>query len=333
MTKTYCFVAAKSAGHILPALALATQLKQEDPATRITFVSTNTSLDKKLLYTNEIANKHVPLSLTNIPYRKPWRLPLFGFQLISSCIKSFHLLLQEKPKRIISTGGLIALPVCVTGWLQGIPIDLYELNAEPGSTITWLSTLATTVYYCFDQTAPHLPEHKRQKTEYPLFVSLDAAPKLHNELGLDPKKKTLFILGGSQGSRYISNVIKKLLAQEHKLASHINIIHQLGNNDLLMTWREWYAQHDIPAYVFGYEPTCVPYYKLTDIVICRSGSGTLHELAALQKKCITIPLETRSTHHQVANALAMQAKYPNMVTVVRQQNISLLAQNIVKNLP
>ncbi|MGE0009223.1 MAG: glycosyltransferase [Candidatus Babeliales bacterium] len=321
MINTYCFVAAKSAGHILPALALARQTKQANPNAEIIFISTNTLLDQKLLNRNQDITRHIPFMLPNIPYYKPWRLPIFLWQLIKCTYQNYMLLKSIRPKSIVSTGGLIALPTCLAGWWLNIPIDLYELNAEPGMAINWLSKLATHVYYCFDETAHALPAKKRRKAHYPLYISLNTAAKSYADLNFDKNKKTIFLLGGSQGSEKLNQALKNILSHNKQLAGSVNIIHQIGGHETnLETWRSWYKEHHIPAYLFTYEPTCVPYYKLADVVICRSGAGTLFELEALQKQYITIPLETKSTQHQVTNAVAMERKYPKLVKVVRQKD-------------
>lgn len=321
MTHIYCFVAAKSAGHILPALALAKNIKQQEPSIHILFISTTTALDKKLLCTNSDIDEHIGYQLDNIPYRKPWRIPLFAWQLLSSFVHCFSLFCKERPRRIITTGGLIAIPACIAGWLLGIPIDLYELNAEPGGAIKFLAPIATNIYYCFDECAKKLPKKKRLKTAYPLYSDLTVPAAMYQELKFDSAKKTLFILGGSQGSTTLNNAIKQSLLNDKSLAASVNIIHQMGaEQKQLEAWNAWYETHHISAYVFTYEP-CVPYYKLADVVICRSGAGTLFELEALHKKYITIPLETKSTHHQVENARAMERKHPDLVCVLTQQEI------------
>lgn len=322
MITTYCYVAAKTAGHILPALALAHQQISTDALTHTLFISTTTQLDYKLLSNNPDVTKHVAYHLPNIPYRKPWLLPLFTWQFIATWYKSFTLLRRHKPQRVITTGGLIAVPVCLAGWLLGIPIDLYELNAEPGGAIKWLSKLATHIYYCFDQAADSFTSAKRKKINYPLYNSLDVPAASHDQLGLDPQRKTVFMLGGSQGSSMLNQALKELLSQSLELARNVNIIHQIGGSqEYLSDWRAWYTHMNIPAHVFSYEPTCVPYYKLADIVICRSGAGTLFELQALKKPYITIPLETKATQHQVSNALAMKQGYPEVVTVISQSDL------------
>ncbi len=322
MPTTYCFVAAKSAGHILPALALCKDIKKNQHTAEIIFISTNTTLDQKILYNHPLINQHIVYELPNIPYRKPWRMPLFIGQFIYSFIKSLSILQQTKPVRVISTGGLIAVPVCLAARLLRIPIDLYELNAEPGSAIHWLAKLATHVYYCFDDAALMLPKNKAIKAQYPLYVDTSLPAKTHDALHFDNAKKTVFIVGGSQGSQTVNAAIKKILAENINLAQRLNIIHQIGGSEeQIDAWRSWYKARAIPAYLFSYEPTCIPYYKLADVTICRSGAGTLFELAALQKKYITIPLETNSTMHQVQNAQAMAKQYPHLVSIVRQQEL------------
>ena len=62
-------------------------------------------------------------------------------------------------------------------------------------------------------------------------------------------------------------------------------------------------------------------FTACDIVICRSGAGTLAEVIFFEKKCITIPLEAYTTIHQVDNAKAVEHQYPELVTFARQNEL------------
>ena len=111
----------------------------------------------------------------------------------------------------------------------------------------------------------------------------------------------------------------------------IQIIHQAGNNEIKQL-QLFYKQMHIPAQVFAYEQDLVPYYQAADIIICRSGAGTLFETAFFKKSCITIPLEIPGNSHQIDNAYAIQAMHPDFFTVLEQKEITKNPQALATQL-
>ena len=63
-----------------------------------------------------------------------------------------------------------------------------------------------------------------------------------------------------------------------------------------------------------------PYYVAADVVICRTGAGTLFELEFFEKKALLMPLERSAEGHQLENALAMIQKRPDLFSLVRQSH-------------
>ncbi|HML19397.1 MAG TPA: glycosyltransferase, partial [Candidatus Dependentiae bacterium] len=59
-----------------------------------------------------------------------------------------------------------------------------------------------------------------------------------------------------------------------------------------------------------------------DIVIGRSGAGTIFETLHFKKPCILIPLEIPGNNHQLHNAQAIVQQYPYVYTVIRQHDVS-----------
>ena len=98
------------------------------------------------------------------------------------------------------------------------------------------------------------------------------------------------------------------------------IIHQTGDIDPT-DWQTFYKKLHIPAKTFDFNNNIAPLYQTTDIIICRSGAGTLFETLFFQTPCITIPLETKSTDHQLDNAKEMAEKHPNIFHLIRQHEI------------
>ncbi len=313
--RTICFVAGKSGGHIIPCLTLAQRYKEKDTNLHILFFSSNHTLDKKLVNNNQTIHTAIVLELAK--NRAWYRLPLLALSLGIACAKSMYYLSKYKPERVISTGGIVAAPVCVAAWFLRIPIDLYELNAMPGKAIQYLAPLATTVHVCFAETEKYFTSRQCVHTQYPIrYIQqrdhrTKALPQFCN------KRITLFVQGGSQGSQLINNQIKTVIEHNPDICHNVQIIHQTGSTSDI-DWHDFYRQHHVPAHVFDYDHNIEAYYGVADLVICRSGAGTLFEIVFFKKDCITIPLETKTNNHQLHNARAIVAAYPQQFAMIRQ---------------
>lgn len=318
-----CGVAARSGGHIIPCL---TKIKQErTDTTHVIFFTTHTALDASISKEFPWISRHIILTLDNIPYKKPWRFPLFIWQFTKSFFKSWFIFLQYKPEKIISTGGYLSLPVCLAARCAFVPVELFELNVQPGKASRVLAPLAKKLSICFKDTQQYF---KRSCTlePYPIRFSSELINPEHKiealkALEYDTKKKTLFVLGGSQGSLFLNTLICSTI--QHIDRSQIQIIHQAGHHEIEQL-KLFYEEMRIQAQVFAYKQNLAPYYQAADIVICRAGAGTLFETAFFKKSCITIPLEITGNTHQIDNAYAIQKMYPNLFTVLNQ---NLLTQN------
>ena len=73
--------------------------------------------------------------------------------------------------------------------------------------------------------------------------------------------------------------------------------------------------------MFAYKEDLAPCYAAADIIICRAGAGSLFETLFFGKPCLTIPLETSSTAHQKDNARALSKQYPELITMLTEQEI------------
>lgn len=314
-----CVVAGNSAGHILPAQVLAQQWLKKNKKGSCIFISTAKQLDQTILADSSL--EHIQLKLENISLKKIWKFPYFIGKFLYTCIKSYKLLSDKQIVKVITTGGYIAIPVCLSAKLLGIPIELYELNALPGKTTRFLSSIAQTIYFCFKETKPYFKNKNCIQTAYPLQPALQtkaisqiAARKM---LGLNSDFTTLLIIGGSQGSLFINNLVQKWLEKKAIKYKNIQIIHQIGSHDKT-DWQALYKKYNLPALVFPYYKQMHELYAATDIIICRSGAGSLFEAVHYNKLCITIPLEGIADNHQVKNALAIAQQYSDIVQILFQ---------------
>jgi UDP-N-acetylglucosamine--N-acetylmuramyl-(pentapeptide) pyrophosphoryl-undecaprenol N-acetylglucosamine transferase len=317
-----CIVAGRSGGHILPGLTLANRYACTVKNPRILFFTTDNPLDKSLIGAADKNTSSVFLKLINFPGKAYWQYPLFTVQLLYALLKSFFYLASTKPAKIISTGGYISLPVCCNAWLLNIPIEVYELNVVPGKATLWLASLASKIYICFPQAARYF-KGVCEVVDYPLrFTQADriSRDQACQKLGLDSRRKVLFVLGGSQGSRFINTLITSFIASSPELVSKVAIIHQTGPQDVNVM-KMFYSDNHVQAIVFDYKQELNLCYSAADYSIARAGAGTLFELLFFKKPALLIPLQTNTTAHQKDNAYAAQQLNPSLFTVLEQASI------------
>ncbi|MBS1987983.1 glycosyltransferase [Candidatus Dependentiae bacterium] len=337
-TKKLFLVAAGSGGHILPALVLGKAWQENNPDGKIIFFSSSRTLDQTLVTQTSIAQQSLFFRLGTLSMRTWWKLPILLAQLLYIFGASFWHALRLRPEKIICTGGLIGLPVCLAGRLAGILVEIYELNAVPGKAVKALMPVAHTIFTPFAQTSEHYAlwgksfATKCKLTSYPLRFG-KKIKKLEPQIVFDQlnaqtskefslNKKTILIVGGSQGSAFLNRCIQDLIARNSFPKNQIQIIHQAGSSNLSQ-YRTWYQEQKIAAYVFDFDPQIDRYYQVADLIICRAGAGTLFEIAHFGKKSIIIPLIASTTTHQKDNAFAIATEYPNLFTALDQQTLEL----------
>ncbi|HEX2978286.1 MAG TPA: UDP-N-acetylglucosamine--N-acetylmuramyl-(pentapeptide) pyrophosphoryl-undecaprenol N-acetylglucosamine transferase [Candidatus Babeliales bacterium] len=316
MNNPICFVAGGSGGHVVPCVTIAQEYRERTNAPFLFFTS-DRALEHSILKNYSFIENTEKLHLKKFPSLRFWRYPSFIVSFTKSCAAAFSLLKKKRPSKIISFGGAISIPVCLSGAALGIPIEIYEFNAIPGKAVRLLSYFAQRIYICFEQALDKLPASKCILTPYPVRF------KTAKREALTPverkEHKTILVLGGSQGSAFINSFVKNWLI-ESPLAPSLHIIHQTGAQHV-GELAEFYKINGLAAQVFDYDNALDAYYHQADLVVCRAGAGSLFETLFFQKPCITIPLENCADNHQNANAVALAERYPELVYVLRQSDL------------
>jgi UDP-N-acetylglucosamine--N-acetylmuramyl-(pentapeptide) pyrophosphoryl-undecaprenol N-acetylglucosamine transferase len=348
-TKAICLVAGSSGGHIIPALQLGKTWLQKNPTGRIIFFCSNKNIDKNILEKYNFLDRIVYLNMSSISGKKVWSYPTLIVQFTITFFKSLLHLIKYQPEKTICTGGYIAIPVCLAAKCIRSNVELYELNVVPGRSVKALLPFANKVFITFEGSKLFLQNKIKDftkrctHTQYPVrFTDKD---KTYNKQHIidtinknfntqfDTQRKTMFLLGGSQGSIFLNTTLKKWLKKNKFLLKYIQIIHQTGLNDPT-DWVHFYKNLPIPTIVFSYDENIKNYYLLADLIICRAGAGTLFEIEFFKKRSLIIPLKSIQTDHQVDNAAEMHHKHPDLFTVQDQdtitQNFTAFSDKIIK---
>ncbi len=111
-------------------------------------------------------------------------------------------------------------------------------------------------------------------------------------------------MGGSQGARAINDVMPEALAVVAKRVPHLEILHQSGRgqDDEL---RALYDSHGVRAEVRAFLDDVPKELARADVVVARSGAGSVAEVAAVGRAAIFIPFPFAADDHQRANAEAL----------------------------
>jgi UDP-N-acetylglucosamine--N-acetylmuramyl-(pentapeptide) pyrophosphoryl-undecaprenol N-acetylglucosamine transferase len=315
MTKI-CLVAGGSGGHIIPALTLGKRWLKANPGGRVDFICSNKKLDREILEKSGAQlDMIVSLGAPVFPGKRFWLYPKMFMSLVFCMIRAFFFLRRERPIKIISTGGYVAVPACLSAWLLRLPVEIYELNVIPGIATRVLAPFANKVYVVFDKTKKlfhggNNNPGKYIKCDYPIRYEdhdrsrnkKDIIDKINLNLTrpFSISKKTIFLLGGSQGSVYLNTLFRKWIKNNFEKLEQVQVIHQTGESDSF-DWKTFYENLSISHCFFSYQDDLRDFYLLADFVISRGGAGTLAELAFFKKKSLIFPLRGHAANHQQEN--------------------------------
>src|SRR5690606_14628049 len=125
-----------------------------------------------------------------------------------------------------------------------------------------------------------------------------AAASVYN---FNPARKTLLIMGGSGGAASLNQSMLRHLEYLHN-ELHLQIIWQCGKRYLgEMTMKVDQSKYP-DLHLVAFIDSMPDVYALADLVVCRSGAGTISELLALGKPSILVPSPHVAGNHQFHNA-------------------------------
>ncbi|MFL6444452.1 MAG: undecaprenyldiphospho-muramoylpentapeptide beta-N-acetylglucosaminyltransferase [Candidatus Sulfotelmatobacter sp.] len=289
-------------GHVIPALAIANQLKKEYSA-EILFIGTARGIENRL-----VPAAGYPLQLVRVGALKNVNLVTrakTAFDLPRAIWDAGRMLNEFAPDVVIGVGGYASGPAMLAAVVKHIPTLAFEPNVVPGFANRLLARFVSAAAVHFDETAKYF--RHGQVTGVPVRQAFfDIAPKL----GGTP---TLLVFGGSQGAHAINAALFRCLPVLQREAPGIHIIHQTGErdyNDALAA----YERMRESAEVFKFIEDMPAAFAKADLVVCRSGASTVAEIAAAGKPAVFVPFPRAADDHQRVNAEAL-AKHGAAVVV------------------
>ena len=288
-------------GHIYPAIAIADELKAQDPSAQIVFVGASGKMEMEKV-PQAGYNIH-GIWISGLQRKQLWRNILFPLKLGISLLQSLLIWVRYRPDVLIGTGGFASGPMLFMGNLMGSKTLLQEQNSYPGITNKLLAKKANAIAVAYPGMERFFPKEKISYTGNPLRSSLLQIEGLKDQalkhFGLSGNRKQLVILGGSLGAQRINELVATQLELFNSLG--LDVIWQCGK--LYFDRYQHLATDRIKMYPFIKEMNLL--YSIADIIISRAGAASVSELCLVGKTTLLIPSPNVAENHQFHNANAL----------------------------
>ncbi len=283
-------------GHVIPALAIAQQLKKQFDA-EVLFIGTARGIETRL-----VSQAGFPLELIQVGALKNVSLMTRAktiFDLPRAIAASSRMLSDFDPEVVIGVGGYASGPAMVAAIRRRLPTLAFEPNVVPGFANRMIARWVSAAAVHFEETCHYFPNCR--VTGVPVRSAFFSIP---------PKiagTSTLLVFGGSQGARAINQAMTttESFAGLRARIPEIHIIHQTGQRDYDHVLAA-YQQSGISGEVHKFIDDMPSTFGRADLLVCRSGASTVGEITAAGKPAIFVPFPAAADDHQNVNARALE---------------------------
>lgn len=288
-------------GHIYPALAIVTKIKEMEPNSEFIYIGTHNRMEKDIVPKRGIRyealeiyglSTEIGLMLRNVK----------NIFLIKKAYKRCVKLIEEfKPDVVIGVGGYVTYPVIKAASKCGIKTFIHEQNSIPGKSNKMLLKYADLIGVSFQDSIKYFEGYNVVVTGNPCGENALKNKRIDKtKFGLNRDKKSILIFNGSLGSETMNKKMKEFLSS-------------VGNENyqiLYITGKDYYEEFkclDLPKNVFiePYVDNLSGLMKDMDLIISRAGASSVAEITSLEIPSILIPSPYVANNHQYYNALSI----------------------------
>jgi UDP-N-acetylglucosamine--N-acetylmuramyl-(pentapeptide) pyrophosphoryl-undecaprenol N-acetylglucosamine transferase len=286
-----------SGGHVFPGLAIA-EAMQDNARVDVVFVGTARGLEASVIPASGYRLER--LDVVPIKGGGVRRAARGAFFAARAAVRSVALVRRLAPRAVVSVGGYAAGPVTLTAALLGIPVVIVEPNGAAGLANRILGPFAKRAYVAWGPAATSFAPGKTRPFGVPIRRGFHPAPYAP----ADPPR--ILVLGGSQGAGPLNERLPEALGVVARSRPGVRVLHQAGKSreDAV---RDSYARAGVVgARVVAFLDDVASELSRADVVVARSGAGTVAEIAAVGRPALLVPFPFAADDHQAANALALE---------------------------
>ncbi|MBQ2200427.1 MAG: undecaprenyldiphospho-muramoylpentapeptide beta-N-acetylglucosaminyltransferase [Bacteroidaceae bacterium] len=297
-------------GHIFPAVSIANAIKAEYPDAEILFVGAEGRMEMQRV--PAAGYKIIGLPIAGFDRKNLLKNVVVLYKIAKSQWKARKIIKEFRPHVVVGVGGYASGPTLKTAGQMGIPTLIQEQNSYAGVTNKLLAKSAKKICVAYDGMERFFPAEKIIKTGNPVRQNLLDAKVTKAEatesFGLDPKKRTVLVIGGSLGARTVNESILQHI-EDIREAKDVQFIWQTGKYyseeiHMALAKEDPVQNMKVTDFISNMDNA----YAAADLVISRAGASSISELCLLKKPCILVPSPNVAEDHQTKNALALSTK-------------------------
>lgn len=297
-------------GHIFPAISIANAIRKRWPDSEILFVGAEDRMEMERV--PAAGYRIIGLPVAGFDRKNMIKNISVAAKLIKSMNKARGIINEFKPDIAIGVGGYASGPILKAASAKGIPTLIQEQNSYAGITNKMLAKKASVICVAYEGMESYFPKDKIVLTGNPcrqdLIVSVENRKKGYEHFNLDPKKRTILMLGGSLGAATLNKSIVSALDKLRK-DENVQVLWQCGKyyfKDMQKLQTEGKIPHNI--HLMDFISRMDYAYSVADLIISRAGAGSISEFSLLGKAVILVPSPNVAEDHQTKNAQALVNK-------------------------
>ena len=313
-------------GHIFPAIAIANEIKAQYPQTDILFVGAQGKMEMEKV--PAAGYPIIGLPVAGVQRRALLKNGSLPVKLWKSLRLARKIIQDFKPHVAVGVGGYASGPLLWMAARKGVPCLIQEQNSYAGITNKLLAKKVKTICVAYAGMERFFPKDKIRLTGNPVRASiLPATRELRQEgrqfFGIEPTLPAILVLGGSLGARTLNNCVKAYCEQ---CVSHapVHLIWQCGGY-YRSECEQFVQDHPVPwLHLHPFINRMDLAFAAADVVVSRSGAGTISELCITGKAVVFVPSPNVSEDHQTHNAMALVRQHAALIVPENEADARLM---------
>lgn len=297
-------------GHIFPAVSIANAIREKQPDAEILFVGAEGRMEMQRVPAAGYEIKGLPVA--GFDRKHLWRNVSVVIKLLRSRIMARRIIKAFRPMVAVGVGGYASGPTLDVAGKMGIPTLLQEQNSYAGVTNKLLAKNARRICVAYDGMERFFPADRILFTGNPvrqnlLHITL-TRQEAAQQMGLDPAKRTVLIVGGSLGARSMNESVLQQL-ELIRQQTDVQFVWQTGkyySEAIAQQLKERTCPSNL--HVMDFISDMAVAYAAADLVVSRAGAGSISEFCLLGKPVILVPSPNVAEDHQTKNAMALVQK-------------------------
>jgi len=300
--KRLLVMAAGTGGHVIPGLAVATEMQRR--GWQVSWLGTETGMENRLV-------PQAGIALDRIAFNGMRGKGFVGnvrgaLRLLGAFFTSSGLISRRGPDAVLGMGGYVCFPGGWMAWLHRKPLLLVNADATLLLSNRALRAAARRIAFGFAGASAQALGKKAIVTGNPVREQIEALPEPGVRFAGRAGALRLLVVGGSLGARVLNECVPQAIALMTS-AQRPRVTHQTGEagHDGV---RAAYAAAGADAEVLPFIDDMATRLGECDVIVCRAGAMTVSELCAAGVAAVLVPFVASTTSHQRDNAAWMAAR-------------------------